>query len=186
MNIIGEASITPGLAVTRRRALRLAYDDLAHLRDQIVGLPQSPVRDLGDFRRAGPNAKRAILAALLAAADCGPAWQPETTAVLGWNGDGCATENALFWQDYTANGRTQARGALFVPTLCSVPLCEAAIALGIHGPAVYLQAEADALADALALADTPFIMTITITADQTTATVRKTAHEAETDIPEMA
>ena len=44
----------------------------------------------------------------------------------------------------------------------------------------------DALADALALADTPFIMTITITADQTTATVRKTAHEAETDIPEMA
>ena len=176
MTIIGQATVTAAEASTRRRGLTIAFTDLTHLRDQITSRPDSPARDLNDFRRAGPNVKRAILAAILAAADCGSRWQPDDTAILGWNGDGCAAENALFWQDYTANGRTQGRGALFVPTLCSVPLCEAAIALGIHGPATYLHGPD--LAAVLAAHSSPFLMTITITDSQTTATVLETAHEA--------
>ena len=176
MTIIGQATVTAAEASTRRRGLTIAFTDLTHLRDQITSRPECPAADLNDFRRAGPNVKRAILAAILAADDSGPRWQPEATAILGWNGDGCATENALFWQDYTANGRTQGRGALFVPTLCSIPLCEAAIALGIHGPAAYLHGpDLDAV---LAARPAPFIMTITIADSHTTATILETPHEA--------
>ncbi|NLF61019.1 MAG: hypothetical protein GX574_07675 [Lentisphaerae bacterium] len=176
MTIIGQATITATTASALQSGLAFAFTDLSDLRDQITSRPECPSCDLSDFRRAGPNVKRAILVAILAAIDCGPQWRPDATALLGWNGEGCAAENALFWQDYVANGRTQGRGALFVPTLCSIPLCEAAITLGIHGPAAYLHGPD--LADAIAARYAPFIMTITIADSQTTATVLETSHEA--------
>ncbi|MGI6354745.1 MAG: hypothetical protein GX937_02280 [Lentisphaerae bacterium] len=176
MSIIGQATITTTTASALRSGLVFSFTELAGLRDQIISRPECPACDLSDFRRAGPNVKRTILAAILAAIDCGTQWQPDATALLGWNGDGCAAENALFWQDYVTNGRTQGRGTLFVPTLCSIPLCEAAIALGIHGAAAYLHGPD--LAEAIAARHAPFVMTITIADSQTTATVLETPHEA--------
>ncbi|HOG51899.1 MAG TPA: hypothetical protein PKY10_15020, partial [Lentisphaeria bacterium] len=105
MSIIGQAIITATAARALRRGLTFAFTELADLRDQITNRPECPTCDLSDFRRAGPNVKSAILAAILAAIDCGTQWKPDATALLGWNGDGCAAENALFWQDYVANGR---------------------------------------------------------------------------------
>ena len=55
--------------------------------------------------------------------------------------DGCRTENLLYFQDYMEHGRCGGRGQLFVGTLPTTPLCEAAIALGLHGPAYYLDTE---------------------------------------------
>ena len=48
-------------------------------------------------------------------------------------------EDSAYWKDYIAHGRRRGRGTLFVDTLASIPLCEVAIALQLHGPAGYLQ-----------------------------------------------
>ena len=62
--------------------------------------------------------------------------------MLGWNGSGCAAENRRYWQDYLANGRDLGRGGLFVATLASTPVCEAAITLGAHGSGCYVKGAA--------------------------------------------
>lgn len=60
------------------------------------------------------------------------------TAVLDCGREGCHQENLLYYRDYLENGRHLGRGHLFVGTLPSTPLCEAAISLGLNGPAYYM------------------------------------------------
>lgn len=114
------------------------FDDLKAMRDAVAGLSFVPRGDLADFGRGGPAARLLMLAALLTAGDAGETL-PESTGIFGWNGRGCDAENRRFWEDYTANGRESGRGGLFVGTLPSIPFCEAAIALGIRGPAAYFR-----------------------------------------------
>jgi len=122
-----------------RRGERLgAFSDLKAMRDAVAGLSFVPRGDLADFGRGGPAARLLMLAALLTAGDAGETL-PESTGIFGWNGRGCAAENLRFWEDYTANGRESGRGGLFVGTLPTIPFCEAAITLGIRGPAAYFR-----------------------------------------------
>ena len=66
-------------------------------------------------------------------------WHPEEITVIGFAGDGVRHSNPAYWKDYINHGRRRGRGTLFVDTLASIPLCEVAIALQLHGPAGYLQ-----------------------------------------------
>ena len=50
---------------------------------------------------------------------------------------GSEATNRAFFEDYLANGKTLARGNLFIYTLPTSPLAEIAIHLGIRGPLVY-------------------------------------------------
>ena len=59
-------------------------------------------------------------------------------SVFGIGGVGCRIENANYWQDYAQNGRTMGRSSLFVSTLNSTPLCEAAITVGAQGSIRYV------------------------------------------------
>lgn len=139
--------ITGGVCLNLRQAVRLhrgelRYDDLHGLKQRLCQDPLNFVRgDLEDFRRAGNPVRLAQLGALLAASDH-PGWSPEQTALIGWNGGGCTRANQTYWDDYRRHGRDTGRGTFFVPTLPSIPACEAAITLNIQGPVCYLQTAA--------------------------------------------
>jgi len=140
MNVKAGALITANLDVRllNRRENLGAFPDLKALRDHLETLDFIPAGDTGDFGRGGPAVRRLILAALLTAGDYGSV-PPESTGIIGWNGDGCAAENRRFWDDYSGSGRESGRGGLFVATLPTIPFCEAAITLGCHGPCAYLR-----------------------------------------------
>ena len=149
----------------------LPFASLPELRQAICDSPDLVQGDLADFRRAADNVRLAQMGTLLCASAL-PEWTPEGTALIGLNGDGCAHNNRLFWDDFTTHGRESGRAMLFVPTLPSIPVCEAAITLSIHGPVRYLKTESDAqttelLADMFA-SDSLLrqIMTVEITIDK--------------------
>lgn len=140
MKIAGGALLTSGLEFrTLTRCGRFgAYPDLNTARLELTKLSDMPHADLGDFGRGGAAVRRVTLTALLTAWDSGGPL-PDTTCVIGWNGDGCTAENQKYWHDYTDCGRTAGRGGLFVATLPTIPYCEAAIALGCRGQVAYFR-----------------------------------------------
>lgn len=94
--------------------------------------------DFSDYRRASPQTRYAMLAVASVAHGDMSRW-----AVLGWNGAGCRTENRAYWDDYVNAGRETARASLFVPTLPSIPACEAAIAVGARAECCYYRTSDD-------------------------------------------
>ncbi len=63
---------------------------------------------------------------------------------------GCLDANLSYFEDYINHGRSIARGNLFVYTLPSSPLADAAIHFGCQGPLLYQYEPAAPLASALA------------------------------------
>ena len=136
--------ITAGVCLTLQQAVclrreTLAYDGLGELKKLIVAAADRFVPgDLEDFRRACDMVRLAQLGAILAASDrC--TWSPAGTALIGWNGCGCTPANQAYWDDYQQHGRETGRGMFFVPTLPSIPVCEAAITLHLQGPVCYIR-----------------------------------------------
>ena len=136
-----DGTVSYGLVGEAPRTIPFA--SLPELRQAICNSPDCVQGDLADFRRAADNVRLAQLGALLCASAL-LQWNPEGTALIGLNGGGCAHNNRLFWDDFTTHGRETGRATLFVPTLPSIPVCEAAITLSIHGPVRYLKTESDA------------------------------------------
>jgi len=58
--------------------------------------------------------------------------------IIGTNVKGCLESNLNYFKDYVQAGRVLARGNLFVYTLPSSPLAEAAIHFGLQGPLFYI------------------------------------------------
>ena len=123
----------------------IAFESLQQLKQLMTESPDFVQGDLADFRRAADNVRLAQLATILCATNLGDKWSPEGTALIGINGDGCALNNRLFWDDFISHGHDNGRASLFVPTLPSIPVCEAAIALHIQGPVRYIAAESASL-----------------------------------------
>ena len=61
------------------------------------------------------------------------------TGILGTNNHGCFESNLSYFKDYVSCGRTIARGNLFIYTLPSTPMAEAAIYFGFQGPLLYIK-----------------------------------------------
>ena len=112
---------------------------LAEERDALVARGVLSAEDTADFRRASLAVKHAILAAAKLKERMGNTWCPEEITIIGFWGDGVRHSNPAYWKDYIDHGRRRGRGTLFVDTLASIPLCEVAIALKLHGPGGYLQ-----------------------------------------------
>lgn len=93
--------------------------------------------------------KRAILGAVAAYYDADAVPSP-ATAVIAWGRGGAFPENRLYWSDYVENGRDAGRAHLFVGTLPTIPLCEAAIALNLNGPGYYLDCPPETLREEIA------------------------------------
>lgn len=88
--------------------------------------------------RSGDFILQSVCAVGAALLDAGITAPLEQGAILGIGKDGAHRGNLLYWSDYVANGRHDGQGRLFVGTLPSTPVCEAAIIFGIHGTAYYL------------------------------------------------
>ncbi len=115
-----------------RSRRRFDAENLAALRKQ----SETDCRlDWADYRRGGIPVRLAMTAAAAARLDAADRWGGRT-GILGWNGAGARTENIRYWQDYTGHDGS-GRGALFVGTLNSIPVCEAAILLHTHGASGY-------------------------------------------------
>lgn len=126
-------------AFTFRRLMKYNYENLQELKQILQESPEYQPADLDDFRRAADTVRMAQLGVMLAVADYGDAnWSGESTALIGWNGSGCRANNVKYWKDYITHGRDTGRASLFVPTLPSIPVCEAAITMKITGPVLYL------------------------------------------------
>ena len=93
-----------------------------------------------NFRRAGEKARLAMLGSVLAFSDAGLN-SDGNVAVIGWGGEESIMENRAYFADYAFNGRFLGRSQLFIGTLPTTPLCEAAICLNLHGPVFYFQSD---------------------------------------------
>ena len=120
----------------------IPFTDLGGLKQLLTDDTAFVQGDLTDFRRAADNVRLAQLGGLLCAS-AAREWSPEGTALIGLNGNGCAHNNRLYWNDFVVNGRDTGRASLFVPTLPSIPVCEAAITLGIRGPVRYIKTDTE-------------------------------------------
>ena len=133
------------IATMSSREQPIVFESLQQLKQLMTDSSDFVQGDLADFRRAADNVRLAQLVTILCASNLGEKWSPEGTALIGVNGDGCALNNRLFWDDFTSHGHDNGRASLFVPTLPSIPVCEAAIALHIQGPVRYIAAETASL-----------------------------------------
>ena len=104
------------------------------------------------FGRFDPVSRMTCLACELALQDAGVEYSPDTRqeiGILGAGFEGSLAANAVYFKDYVESGRTLARGNLFVYTLPTSPLGEAAIHFGFQGPIFSLISPTTPLADAL-------------------------------------
>lgn len=119
------------------------FDDL-----QRRGIFSQPFRNFGRLDRASRITAAAVSLALR---DAGIPYAPEQKldiGIVGTSGAGSLPTDLLYYKDYVDCGRTLARGNLFIYTLPSSPLGEAAIHFGLQGP-LFFQAAATALGTVL-------------------------------------
>jgi len=113
--------------------LRMAYKQL--LENAVLAYP------IENFGRFDQVSKLTILAIALALYDSGIAYakdKKQDISILGTNTCGALEANLTYFNDYIANGRILGRGNLFIYTLPSSPLAEAAIHFGLTGKLLYL------------------------------------------------
>jgi 3-oxoacyl-[acyl-carrier-protein] synthase II len=124
----------------------------SRLLDSVDSLFQRKVESFGRF---DPVSKMACCACALAlrdaGMDCAPGERHEI-GIIGAGFTGSLEANRAYFKDYVAAGRILARGNLFVSTLPSAPLGEAAIHFGLQGPLFAIIAPAAPMAAAIEIA----------------------------------
>ena len=103
------------------------------------GLFAYPVKNLGRF---DPVSRRVCYVTALAMQDAGMEYSKDwkqDVGLLGTDEYGSEQANLAYFRDYVEGGRTLARANLFIYTLPSSPLAEAAVHFGLQGPLLYLR-----------------------------------------------
>jgi hypothetical protein len=96
---------------------------------------------LKNFSRFDIISKMTCFCAALALKDAGISYSgtdKKDIGILGTNEAGCLESNLSYFRDYVESGRVLARGNLFIYTLPSIPLAEAAIHFGLSGPLLHI------------------------------------------------
>ena len=103
-----------------------------------IGVLDGKVKNFGRF---DDDSKRTLLISGLALRDAGIAYplpdDHECGIILG-NSDGALSANIDYFKDYVEGGRIISRGNLFVYTLPTSSIGEAAIYYGLRGPLLYV------------------------------------------------
>ena len=98
--------------------------------------------DIKNFGRFDMPSKLVCCAAALALHDSGVTFSPEKKmlgfGIIGTSEKDSLYSNERYFRDYVEEGRSLARGNLFIYTLPSSPLAEAAISFGLAGPMLYM------------------------------------------------
>lgn len=108
-----------------------------------------------NFARLDNASKMTCCAVALALKDAGIPYsmnRKQDMGIIGTSRKGSLRSDLDYFKDYLKCGRTLARGNLFIYTLPSSPLGEAAIHFGLQGPLLYTAAPAKSLARALEIA----------------------------------
>jgi len=137
-----------------RSELRQAYEngEGAHtlLKKDIFSHP------FKNFGRLDTISKMTAYGVSLALQDSGIEYSPlrkQDIGIVGTNAEGSLQSDIEYFRDYLAGGRTLSRGNLFIYTLPSSPLGEAAIHFGLLGPVLYVAKERHALTAVLDTAE---------------------------------
>lgn len=126
---------------TYRTGTRTEYADRVSQRElgKADAFFAHPVKNYGRF---GPTTRRVLYLAALALRDAGVEPAPGRRfpgGLLLTDEWGCAEANRDYFADYVDGGRTLARANLFIYTLPTGPLAEAAVHFGLVGPLLYLR-----------------------------------------------
>jgi 3-oxoacyl-[acyl-carrier-protein] synthase II len=108
-----------------------------------------------NFGRLDRISKLTCYAVALAMKDAGISYIPQKKqdiGIVGAGASGSLKSDVDYFKDYLDCGRTLSRGNLFIYTLPSSPLGEAAIHFGLQGPLLYTAAQEDPLRTAMAIA----------------------------------
>lgn len=138
-NVLGTGWMTKESYGSDRLGVDVEYASRATLRGlgKEDGLFAYPVKNFGRFPA---TAQRVCYVTVLALRDAGLDYSKEKkqeVGLLGMDEYGCEKANFNFFQDYIDGGRSMARANLFIYTLPSSPLAEAAVHFGLQGPLYY-------------------------------------------------
>ena len=117
-----------------------------------MGIFSHPFRNFG---RLDGISKLTVSAVALALRDGGVDYSPafrQDTGIIGTSSAGSLVSDCDYFRDYLDNGRTLSRGNLFIYTLPSSPLGEAAIHFGLMGPLLYAAGKEPVLVPVLEMA----------------------------------
>ena len=123
-----------------KRKIRKDYTDIKSLHSELQNESTFlyPVKNFGRF---DATSKMACCVGALALHDAGIKYSKnyeQDIGIIGTNTNGCLKSNLNYFKDYVQTGRKLARGNLFIYTLPSSPLSEAAIHFGFQGPLFYI------------------------------------------------
>lgn len=130
---------------------------LQHAYESGEGVHLLPKRDIfshpfKNFGRLDTISKMTAFGISLALQDAGIEYSPtgkQDIGIVGTNAEGSLRSDIEYFRDYLESGRTLSRGNLFIYTLPSSPIGEAAIHFGFLGPVLYTVGEGNALSDVL-------------------------------------
>jgi 3-oxoacyl-[acyl-carrier-protein] synthase II len=114
---------------------RVSYQDRMALRKELFSCPFKGFGKLDDI------SAMLCYSVALALEDRGVEYNADRknlTGIVGTNSSGCLKSDIQYFRDYIDSGRVMARGNLFIYTLPSSPLGEAAIHFGMQGPLLYI------------------------------------------------
>jgi len=137
--IKGTGWITQNKYGCQKKRWQQEYTDLKSLHSRLQ--PEIFSYPVANFLRFDTISKLTIISTALALYDANIAYaqgRKQDICLLGTNSNGALEANLTYFNDYVAHGRTLARGNLFIYTLPSSPLAEAAIHFGLTGKLLYL------------------------------------------------
>jgi 3-oxoacyl-[acyl-carrier-protein] synthase II len=108
-----------------------------------------------NFGRLDPLSKATCRAVALALDDAGIGYSPgskQDIGIIATNTAGSLQSDVQYFKDYLESGRTLSRANLFIYTLPSSPLGEAAIYFGLQGPLLYMTSRNKTLAAIMTIA----------------------------------
>ncbi|MDM8525685.1 hypothetical protein QUF80_20125 [Desulfococcaceae bacterium HSG8] len=122
------------------KKIRRNYDNMRALYSQLneEKIFSYPIKSFGKSDAVSKNTCCTTALALHDASISYAEDRKQDMGILGTNTAGCVQSNADYFKDYVESGRTLARGNLFVYTLPSTPLADAAIHFKCQGPVLYM------------------------------------------------
>jgi len=137
------------------KELRRSYADIRSLRSELqdASVLFHPMKSFGKYDLVS---KMTCCVAGLALYDAEMKYsedQKQDVGILGTNTDGCLQSNVDYFRDFVENGRSRGRANLFVNTLPSIPVAQAAIYFKFQGPLLYTTSPRGQMRSLLSQAD---------------------------------
>ena len=133
--------ITDARCGCAQKGLEWQYADLRSLCAQLLK-DDVLVYPIENFARFDQASKLVTLSVALSLYDADIPYgkvKKQDIGVVGASPVGALASNLAYFRDYVAYGRKLGRGNLFIYTLASSPLAEAAIHFGLQGPTFYMR-----------------------------------------------